>query len=272
MKLVAAGNARIPALGFGTWRLEGEQARAMVEAAIGAGFRHVDTARMYRNEAEVGAGLRASGVARDRLFLTTKIWPEDHAPDRLRAAAEDSVKTLGTAPDMILLHWPSKTVPLAETIPALHALAEGGLCAHVGVSNFTRAQIAEATALGGGRLAVNQVEFHPYLDQSPMLELLAAQGMALTAYLPLARGEATADPTLIAIAERHGTTAAAVCLAWALARGAIAIPKTANPARLAENLAAAELELTPADMTEIAALARPDGRMVNLPGIAPDWD
>ncbi|MGG7567725.1 aldo/keto reductase [Rhodovulum sp. DZ06] len=272
MKIIDAGDARIPALGYGTWRLEGDEARDMTAAAIGAGFRHVDTARMYKNEAAVGAGVRASGVARDALFVTTKIWPDDHAPDALRAAAEDSVATLGFEPDMILLHWPSKTVPLGETIPALCRLAADGLCAHVGVSNFTRAQVETVTALADRKLAVNQVEFHPYLDQSPMLDLLASKGMALTAYLPLARGEAPGDPVLQRIAAQHGATSAAVCLAWILARGAIAIPKTANRGRLEENLSAQELELTAAQVEEISALAKPDGRMVNMPEIAPDWD
>ena len=272
MKLVAAGNARIPALGFGTWQLRDAAARDMVAAALAGGWRHIDTARRYENEVEVGMGLRLSDTPRADVFLTTKIWPDDHAPDALRAAAEDSVRRLGTEPDLILLHWPSKTVSLEKTMPALCALADDGLCAHVGVSNFTRPLIARASALASRPLATNQVEFHPWLDQTKMLEQLADKGMALTAYVPLAKGRAATDETLARIAARHGTTAAAVCLAWIMARGAIAIPKTANPARLAENMSAMDLVLTAEEIAEITALAEPDGRMVDLPGIAPVWD
>ena len=274
MKTVTAGDARIPALGFGTWQLRGAEATDMVTRALSEGWRHVDTARMYGNEAEVGAGLRASGVPREQVFLTTKIWPDDHAPDRLRAAAEDSIRTLGVgAPDMVLLHWPSKSVPLEETIPALCALARDGLAGHVGVSNFTRAQLAQAVALADTPLAVNQLEYHPWLDQTPMLEALAGQGMALTAYVPLAKGKAAQDGTLARIGAAHGVSGATACLAWLLARGAIAIPKTANPARLAENAAALDVTLTGAEIDEITALAIPDGRLVSgVNGIAPDWD
>ncbi|MEC9435192.1 MAG: aldo/keto reductase [Pseudomonadota bacterium] len=274
MKYVTAGEARIPALGFGTWRLRGAEATDMVARALAEGWRHVDTARMYGNEAEVGAGIRAAAVPRDQVFLTTKIWPDDHAPDRLRAAAEDSAKTLGVGvPDLVLLHWPSRTVPLEETVPALCALVRDGLARHVGVSNFTRPLLEKAAALADVPLTVNQVEYHPWLDQSPMLAQLAAQGMALTAYVPLAKGRAAQDATLARIGAAHGVSGATACLAWLLARGAIAIPKTASPARLAENAAALDVTLSTAEIDEIAALAQPDGRLVQGPdGVAPDWD
>ncbi len=272
MRKVKAGEAEIPALGLGTWKLSGAQAAEIVGRALAEGWRHIDTARMYGNEAEVGAGLRNSETPRDQVFLTTKIWPDDHAPDRLRAAAEDSARKLGGAPDLLLLHWPSRNVPLEETIPALCALREAGLARHVGVSNFSRAQVERAVALAEAPLAVNQVEFHPWLDQSAMLALLAEQGMALTAYVPLAQGRAAADATLTRIGAAHGVSAATACLAWALAKGAIAIPKTGTPSRLAENMAAAEVALSEAEIAEIDGLARPDGRLVDPAGVAPDWD
>lgn len=272
MKYVTAGEARIPALGFGTWKLEGDQARDMVAAAIAQGWRHVDTARRYANEAEVGAGLRAGGVPRGEIFLTTKIWPDDHAPAAMRAAAEDSVRKLGTEPDMILLHWPSKTIPVEEAVGALCALADAGFCAHVGVSNHTLAMVERAAASASRPLVTNQVEFHPWLDQTAMLDLCALNGMAATAYVPLAKGAAASDETLARIGAAHGVSAATACLAWILARGAMAIPKTATPARLAENAAALEVTLSEAEIAEISALAKPDGRLVDLPGIAPDWD
>ena len=275
MKTVQAGRARIPALGFGTWKLRGREATEMVARALAEGWRHVDTARMYGNEAEVGAGLRAASVPRSEVFLTTKIWPDDHAPEALRAAAEDSLRKLGTDHvDLMLLHWPSKTVPLEETIPALNRLIADGLAAHVGVSNFPRWQLREAARLSETPLAVNQVEFHPFFDQSAMLDLLAELGMALTAYIPLARGKAAEDPTLARIGEAHGVSAAAVALAWILAKGAIAIPKTANPARLAQNAAALDLTLAAGEIAEIDALAT-GPRLVSDPSrpeLMPDWD
>lgn len=273
MRTVTGGEAEIPALGLGTWALRGAEARDMVARALAEGWRRVDTARMYGNEAEVGAAIRAAAVPRADVFLTTKIWPDDHAPGRLRAAAEDSLRTLGVdAVDLMLLHWPSRTVPFAETIPALDALRRDGLARHVGVSNFTRAQLAEVGGIMDSPLAANQVEFHPFLDQSRMLADLADRGAALTAYAPLAKGRVAEDPTLRRIAEARGTAPGAVALAWILAKGAAAVPKTATPARLAENLAAAELTLTPEEIAEIDGLARPDGRLVDLEGVAPDWD
>jgi diketogulonate reductase-like aldo/keto reductase len=273
MRTVKARDADIPALGLGTWKLEGREAEEMVARALAEGWRHIDTARMYGNEAEVGRGIRASDVPRDEVFLTTKIWPDDHAPDRLRAAAEDSLRTLGLDHvDLILLHWPSKTVPFEETVPALAALREAGIARHVGVSNFTRAQFGEAQALSDAPLVTNQVEFHPWLDQSRMLALLADCGAALTAYVPLAKGRVPQDPILQRIGAAHGVTAAAAGLAWILAKGAVAIPKTAKPERLAENAAALEVELTAAEIAEIDGLAEPDGRMVDLAGLSPDWD
>ncbi len=273
MRTVQGGDAAIPALGLGTWALRGAEARDTVARALAEGWRHVDTARMYGNEAEVGDALRAAATPRAEIFLTTKIWPDDHAPDRLRAAAEDSLRTLGVDHvDLMLLHWPSKTVPFEETLPALDALRRDGLARHVGVSNFTRAQLAKVLEILDSPLAVNQVEFHPFLDQSKMLAALAEAGAALTAYSPLAKGTVADDPTLRRIAEAHGTAPGTVALAWILAKGAAAVPKTATPARLAENLAAAELALTPEEIAEIDRLARPDGRMVEPEGVTPDWD
>ena len=275
MKLVQAGPARIPALGFGTWKLKGAEATDMVSRALAEGWRHVDTARRYGNEAEVGAGLRAASVPRDQVFLTTKIWPSDHAPEKLRAAAEDSLKTLGVDHvDLMLLHWPAKDVPLEETLPALAKLVKDGLAAHIGVSNFPRWQVKQAAQICEVPLATNQVEFHPFFDQSKMLGALADLDMALTAYIPLARGKAATDPVLAEIGAAHGVSAATTALAWALAKGAIAIPKTANPARLAENAAALEVTLTPEQIAAIDALAT-GPRLTDNPGdpsLAPDWD
>ncbi|MEO0682410.1 MAG: aldo/keto reductase [Pseudomonadota bacterium] len=271
--VLSAGPAAIPALGFGTWPLSPEEAERMVGLALAEGYRHVDTARMYGNEAGVGRALAAAAAPRADVFVTTKIWPDDHAPDRLRAAAEDSLRTLGLdAVDLMLLHWPSRDVPFEATLPALLRLAEDGLARHVGVSNFTRAQMPLAQRLAGGALVCNQVEFHPFLDQSALIAEAAALGLAVTAYRPLGKGDVAGAAAMREIAEAHGSTPAAVSLAWILAKGAGALPKTATPARLAENLSALELTLSAEDVARIDALARLDGRAVNPEGIAPDWD
>ncbi|MEM1313924.1 MAG: aldo/keto reductase [Pseudomonadota bacterium] len=272
-KRLAAGPAGIPALGLGTWPMSNAEAERLVPLALEVGYRHVDTARMYGNEAGVGRGLAASPVPRGEVFLTTKIWPDDHAPERLRAAAEDSLKTLGVeAVDLLLLHWPSREIPFEETIPALVKIAEDGLAAHVGVSNFTRAQMPKAQEIAGGRLACNQVEFHPFLDQSALIAEAAALGLDVVAYSPLAKGDAPAHPTVREIAERLSAAPSAVVLAWILARGAGAAPKTATPERLAGNLSAMALELGADDLAALDALASPDGRRVNPGSVAPDWD
>lgn len=271
--VLSAGPAAIPALGFGTWPLPNDEAEKMVGLALAEGFRHVDTARMYGNEAGVGRALAASSVPRAEVFLTTKIWPDDHEPARLRAAAEDSLRMLGVdAVDLLLLHWPSRETPFEETIPALLKIAQDGLARFVGVSNFTRAQMPEAQRIADGALVCNQVEFHPFLDQSALIAEAGALGMAVTAYRPLAKGEVAENPVIRGIAEAHGATPGAAALAWILARGAGALPKTGTPARLAENLSALELTLSPDQLAAIDALARPDGRAVSPEGVAPDWD
>ncbi|MEM6441019.1 MAG: aldo/keto reductase [Pseudomonadota bacterium] len=272
-KRLSAGPAGIPAIGLGTWPLSNEEAERLVPLALDAGYRHVDTARMYGNEAGVGRGLAAAAAPRADVFVTTKIWPDDHAPDRLRAAAEDSLKTLGLdAVDLLLLHWPSRDVPFEDTIPALVQIAEDGLAAHVGISNFTRAQMPVAQKIAGGRLVCNQVEFHPFLDQSALIAEAAALGMDVVAYSPLAKGDAPAHPAVQRIAERLSAAPSAVVLAWIIARGAGAAPKTATPARLADNLSAMDLALEPDDLAALDSLASPDGRRVAPAGVAPDWD
>ncbi|MFP4361711.1 MAG: aldo/keto reductase [Alphaproteobacteria bacterium] len=271
MHAIDANGARLPALGFGTWTLGGEPARAMVEAALTAGFRHLDTAQMYGNEVEVGRGLAATGVPRDEVFLTTKVWPDDHAPARLLAAAETSCDRLATVPDLLLLHWPSHEVPIEDTVEALGTVMERGLARHVGVSNFTTRLLREALR-PGVRLACNQVEYHPFLAQDAVLAATRAAGMALVAYCPLARGRVAASAVIGAIAARHGASPEQIALAWLVNQaGVAAIPRTSNPKRLAANLAAAELRLTPDEMAAIHALGREGYRICDF-DFAPAWD
>lgn len=273
MHTVNANGAAIPAIGFGTWDLPGDRVQHLVEHAIGLGYRHVDTAQMYKNEKAVGAGIKSSGIARDEIFLTTKIWPDEFARDAFRRATDERLKLLGVDQvDLLLLHWPSKTVPLAETIEALNAAREAGHTKHIGVSNFTTAMIDEAVSLSAAPLVTDQVEYHPFLSQAKVLATLAKHGMALTAYCPIARGKAVDDPTLSEIGQRHGKSATQVALRWLVQQdGVIAIPRSSNEGRIAENLAIFDFELTADEMTKIHGLGSPEGRVVDV-AFAPTWD
>jgi diketogulonate reductase-like aldo/keto reductase len=263
---------RIQARGRGTFGLNGQVAEEIVGHALDVGYRHVDTAQMYGNETEVGAGIRQSSVPRAEIWLTTKIWPEHFRAAALARAAEESVSRLGTEPDLLLLHWPSREVPLAETITALNQVKRRGLARHVGISNFTTALIREAVALSDEPLLVDQVEYHPYLDQSKVLAELRKHGMALTAYSPVGRGEVFKDPTLKRIGEAHGKNPGQVTLRWLLQQdGVTAIPRSTRKANVEANLAIFDFTLSDQEMAEIADLAHPQGRMVK-PGVAPDWD
>jgi diketogulonate reductase-like aldo/keto reductase len=263
----------IPRLGFGTWPLTGTECARAVEAALAAGYRHVDTAEMYGNEREVGEALRASGVPRDEIFLTSKVWYDHLSGDAMMAAAQASLKRLGIERlDLYLIHWPSPTTPVSEAVAALSAVHRAGIARAVGISNFPAALIEEAVAASEVPLAVNQVEYHPYLDQTPVKHVLDRHGMGLTAYCPLARGKVLDDPVVVGVAERHGITPAAATIAWLLAQdGVIAIPKSAAPERIAANLAALDVSLSAEDMAAIDGLARPDGRLID-PAWAPHWD
>lgn len=273
MIIVEANGARIPAIGFGTWDLPQDRVQALVEHAIATGYRHVDTAQMYRNEREVGAGLKGSGVKRDEIFLTTKIWPDQFRADDLKRAADERLKLLGVdAVDLLLLHWPAKDVPLAETIKALNEIRDVGQARHIGISNFTAAMVDEAVRLSAAPLVTNQVEYHPYLSQTKVMGALRRHGMALTAYCPIARGKVLADPVIGEVAEAHGRTATQVTLRWLVQQaGVVAIPRSSNEARIAENLAVFDFALSDEEMSRISALGSPEGRMVN--GVfAPVWD
>jgi diketogulonate reductase-like aldo/keto reductase len=273
MHNVNANGARIPALGFGTWALPDDRVQSLLEHSLGLGYRHVDTAQMYKNEEAVGAGIRASGVPRDDIFLTTKIWPDFFARDDFRRAADERLKLLRVDQvDLLLLHWPSSTVPLAETIAALNAVREAGQTRHIGVSNFTTAMIDEAVRLSAAPLVTDQVEYHPFLSQEKVLATLTRHGMALTAYCPLARGKVVGDPILEAIGKAHGKTASQVALRWLVQQdGVIAIPRSATESRIAENLDVFDFTLTDAEMARIHAMGSPRGRVVDI-ALAPDWD
>jgi diketogulonate reductase-like aldo/keto reductase len=273
MHNVTANGANIPALGFGTWQLAPEDAEAMVEHALKTGYRHIDTAQMYDNEEAVGRGIQKSGVARENIFLTTKVWTDQFADGDLQKSVRASLERLGTDYlDLLLLHWPNPDIPLAETMGALDDTQDQGLTRNIGISNFTAGLIREAVEHSNKPLATNQVEYHPYLNQKPVRDTLTQHGMALTAYCPLARGEVFNDATLTRIGKSHGKNAGQVALRWLIQQdNVIALPRSSKPEHVASNFAIFDFELSPDDMDEISKMYSENGRMIN-PSFAPDWD
>jgi diketogulonate reductase-like aldo/keto reductase len=261
---VEARGARIPLLGLGTWDLRGRSCQRMVEEALRLGYRHIDTAAMYRNEDEVGAGLRAAGVPRDDVFITTKVWSSDLRARDFARSTHDSLAKLKLANvDLLLIHWPNSSVPLKETVGALCKMKRDGLARHVGVSNFTPALVEEAVKLATEPLVNNQIECHPYYDQTKTIAASRKHGLSVTAYSPIARGRVTGDAVLSRIGKVHGKSAAQVCLRYLAQQDIIVIPKTSRAERLAENMAIFDFSLTPSDMKAIAALASPRGNIVS---------
>jgi diketogulonate reductase-like aldo/keto reductase len=270
---VRSGDVLIPALGFGTWQLDNGTAQPLVEQALEIGYRHIDTAQIYRNERDVGAGVAASGIKRDDVFLTTKVWIDHFADGDLQRSAEKSLEKLGVDHvDLLLLHWPKPDVPLAETIAALNDVKDRGLTRAIGLSNFPSALLAEAQALSKAPIATDQVEYHPYLSQKTLIAAARAAGTSITAWSPLAQGKVSEDPVLIAIGQAHGKTPGQVTLRWLIQQGVIAIPRTKTPSRVVENFDILDFELTEAEMASVFALARPDGRLGNWLDAAFKWD
>lgn len=273
MQYVSANGTNIPAIGFGTFELGPADAEAMTAHALETGYRHVDTAQLYDNEAAVGAGIRRSGIAREDIFLTTKVWIDHFANGDLQQSVKDSLDRLGTDyVDLLLLHWPNPDVALAETMGALNDVRDQGLARNIGISNFTTALIDKAVEASPAPLVTNQVEYHPYLSQQPVKETLDQHNMALTAYCPLARGNVFKDATLQRIGEAHGKQAGQVALRWLLQQGdVIVIPRSTNPDHVVSNFDVFDFELTGEQMDEISALQREDGRLIS-PSFAPAWD
>ncbi|MEZ5765352.1 MAG: aldo/keto reductase [Xanthobacteraceae bacterium] len=255
MKLIEANGFRIPAIGLGTWELRGRTCARIVEQALRLGYRHIDTAQMYENEREVGEGLRASGVPRDEIFVTTKVWPTHFAPhDLIRSAKESLVKLRMSEVDLLLLHWPSDRVPLVETLGALAQVKQAGMARHIGVSNFDAALVTEAVSLCAEPLSCNQMHLNPYLDQSATLAACRKFGLVPVAYTPIAKGRVADDAELLRIARAYGRTAAQVSLRWLVQQDISAIPRTSKIERLQENLDI-DFHLSDADMAAISAIA-----------------
>ncbi|MDQ2080737.1 aldo/keto reductase [Xanthobacteraceae bacterium Astr-EGSB] len=260
MQTVDANGAKIPALGLGTWKLSGRHCARLVQQALRLGYRHIDTAEMYENEREVGEGLRASGVRRDEVFITTKVWSTHLAPGELARAAKDSLAKMRLSDvDLLLIHWPNPRVPLAETIAALCRMKQEGYARHIGVSNFSAALMDEAIKFASEPLVTNQIEWHPFIDQRTLVAACARHGLSVTAYSPLAKGKTVANDILSTVGMNYGKNGGQVALRWLLQQGAIVIPSTSKVERLSENMAVFDFELTPEEMAEIATLATPTG-------------
>ncbi|RMX03036.1 2,5-didehydrogluconate reductase DkgB [Corticibacter populi] len=268
-------STRIPAFGLGTFRLKGQVVIDSVRNALELGYRAIDTAQIYGNEAEVGQAIADSGVAREALFLTTKIWTDNYSRAKLVSSLRESLEKLRTDHvDLTLIHWPApaQPVPLAEYMEALAEAKALGLTRQIGISNFNIALTRQAIGVvGQGEIATNQIELSPYLQNRRLARFLQDEGIQVTSYMTLAYGKVLQDPVLAAIAARHQATTAQVALAWAMQLGYAVIPSSTSREHLASNLQAQQLRLSDAEMAEIATLER-GGREIDPQGLAPEWD
>lgn len=266
----------IPLLGFGTWNLTPDVARTMVAEALRIGYRHIDTAWIYHNEAAVGDGIRdaieAGHVARDDLWLTTKIWVAHFDREGLLKQARESAASLGFTPDLLLLHWPKTEPAWEETLGALNEAKDQGLTRAIGLSNFPSAEFRRAQTLSQATLVTNQVEYHPYLKLSKLKAAAKELGSSLTAWSPLAQGAIADDATLIDIGRIHGKTPGQVTLRWLIQQNIIAIPRTSKVSRAEENFDIFDFQLSEEEVDRILALARPDGRLGDWIDPAFKWD
>jgi 2,5-diketo-D-gluconate reductase B len=273
MEILHTQGIAIPRLGLGTFRLQGDACRSAVESAIGLGYRHIDTAEMYGNEAEVGDAVQASGITRADLHVTTKVWHENLAPDAIRKAFDASLAKLKLDHvDLYLVHWPSKRMDLPKVFETLLKLKEEGRTRAIGVANFTVPLLKQAVEEIGAPIACNQVEYHVLLDQSKVLTYLRSKGIPLVAYCPLAQGKVTDNEVLQKIGKKHGASAAQVALKWLLDQDNVAaIPKASRAESQQANLDALKVTLDDSDRAAIAALPK-NQRLVSPAAFAPDWD
>ncbi len=274
MDVIAVKNVTVPALGFGTWALSGNAAYQAVRMVLDLGYRHIDTAQIYGNEAEIGRAIRDSGLPRSEVFLTTKIAPSNLRKADVRRSHEESLRRLGLDQvDLLLIHWPNASIPLGETLEALSALRDEGKTRSIGVSNFTVALLREAIERHGAEIVCNQIEYHPFLPQRRLIEAMQRHGLMLTAYAPVARGRVFHDKTLVAIGAKYGKSAGQVALRWLLDHDKVAaIPKAGRREHAAANIDIFDFHLTPEDRAAIDKLAGEADRMVEWAGYTPRWD
>ena len=265
----------IPAFGLGTFRLKDDVVIASVKTALELGYRTVDTAQIYGNEAAVGQAIEESGVPREELFITTKIWTENLSKDKLIPSLKESLEKLRTDyVDLTLIHWPSPgdAVSVEETMLALLEAKKLGLTRNIGISNFTIPLMEKAiAAVGAENIATNQIELSPYLQNRKVVNWAKEKGIHITSYMTLSYGKALKDKVISRIAEKHNATAAQVILAWAMGEGYAVIPSSTKRENLASNLLARDLKLDAEDQKAIAALDCND-RLVSPEGLAPNWD
>ncbi len=261
----------MPMLGLGTWEnTDPEECRAAVATALEMGYRHVDTAQIYGNEAEVGDGIARADVDRGEVFLATKVWIDNLAPEDVRATTEESLDRLGVdSVDLMYVHWPAREYDAAETLAAFNELYEDGLIDRIGVSNFEPEQVAEAVEVSDAPIFANQVEVHPLLQQTALIEACAEHDVEVVAYSPLARGRVFEVPELTEIAEKHDASEAQVSLAWLREKGVTAIPKATSEAHIRDNWESLAVPLDDEDVAAIDAIDREDRRVD--PGFAP-WN
>lgn len=270
LRHVEVQGERVPALGFGTWQLRGDECTEAVADALQLGYRHVDTAQRYGNETAVGAGIRASGVDRDKVWVTTKVWWESLSYEECLESAKASLARLGLARlDLLLIHWPNEALAMDEPLSAMKKLKDGGTIRHIGVSNFTPSLLQKA--LDRARILTNQVEYHPFLGQDRLLEMAEENDLMLTAYSPLAQTRVLQDPTLREIGKAHGKSPAQVTLRWLLQQPRVAaIPRASSAEHRRENLNVFDFELNSHEMDRISGLDR-GVRLVD-PEFAPEWE
>jgi 2,5-diketo-D-gluconate reductase B len=270
---LTAHGATMPAIGYGTMELPHRPAE-LVAAAIAAGYRHIDTARKYGTEERVGEGIRASGIARGELFVTTKVTEENAREVDFLRSVETSLKALGLDyVDLLLIHWPQPKVPFSETLGALAKAKRRGLTRNIGVSNFTLAMLDEAVQICAEPLVTNQIEYHAYLPQDRMIAALKRYGMILTAYCPVARGKLLNDPVITEIAKAHSKSTAQIALRWLIQQPMVAaVPRALDEAQIAEDINVFDFSLSETDMRKMSALRNRKVRIADPPERAPKWD
>ena len=264
----------IPALGAGTFRLKDQDAFDSVTMALEEGYRHIDTAQIYGNEKDVGKAIAASSIDRSEIFLTTKIWMDKLPGDKFLDSVKESLTKLQTSYiDLLLIHWPLKNneVAMEDYLTSLKEVKDAGLARHIGISNFTSAQVEQAVSILGEReILTNQIEVHPYLQNEKVIACCEKHSIEVTAYMPFAYGDVLKDEVILSIAQKHQATAAQVTLAWLRQKGYPTIPSSTKRDNLRNNITSLNLVLEDEDMAQIATLDR--NHRLASPDFAPDWD
>jgi 2,5-diketo-D-gluconate reductase B len=263
MDYIELQGEKIPALGFGTWQLKGENCIEGIKTALENGYRHIDTAQVYGNEEKVGKGIEESGVDREEIWLTTKVWRDNLNSKDLKNSVNESLEKLGTEyVDLLLIHWPFEEMDLESVLQEMNELVDEGKVRNIGVSNFTPEQMEEARKHSEKPILTNQVEYHPFLDQSEILEKCQKNGMMLTAYSPLARGDVIGNDSLKEIGDKYGKSEVQVSLRWLIQQDNVAaIPKATSEEHIRQNLEIFDFELTEQEMKTISELARNDRKV-----------